>query len=76
MADIDDIIHDIRAGLSEAQRVDMDDRLAKASDVQARVDVLFEMSWQCHGAPEVIALLALRVVDARRALERKTDTNG
>jgi hypothetical protein len=73
MADIDDIIHDIRSALTEAQRFEMDDRLAKASDVQSRVDVLWEMSWQCRGAPEIIALLALRVFDARRTLGIRTE---
>jgi hypothetical protein len=59
MADIDDIIHDIRDALTEAQRVDMDDRLAKASDMQARIGVLMRMSWQAKGAP----MLAQRVID-------------
>lgn len=43
MADIDDIIHDIRAALTEAQRVEMDQRLAAAADKQARVGVLMRM---------------------------------
>jgi hypothetical protein len=67
-----DIADDIRAGLSEAQRADFNDRLAKASDMEARTDVLWEMSWECPGAPEVRALLALRVTDAVYELRKKT----
>jgi hypothetical protein len=59
MADVNDLVDDIRSALTEEQRADMDDQLAKASDMQARVGVLLNFCWQARGAP----VLAQRVKD-------------
>jgi hypothetical protein len=67
-----EIADDIRAGLSEAARADFNHRLAKASDMEAKTDVMWNMCWECSGAPEVRALLALRVTDAFHELRKKS----
>src|ERR1035437_2438694 len=53
------IADDIRAGLDEERRIEMDVRLSEASDASARLSVLLRMSWAARGAP----MLAQRVID-------------
>ena len=57
---IDDLIYDIRSALDENELVDLDQRLARAPNLEKRFSALLLSCWRCNGG----AVLAARVHDA------------
>jgi hypothetical protein len=56
---LDDLIHDIRSALDEHELVDLDQRLARAPDLEKRFGALLQSCWRCNGG----AVLAQRLTD-------------